>query len=158
MVDILTIMVVGGLLIYALKRAGVGGPSVEITQAKGQEFLDQNAKKDGVEVLESGLQILRLQGTGEGQRPLATDQVRVHYEGTLIDGSVFDSSVKRGQPIDFGLNQVISGWTEGLQLMAVGDKARLFLPSNLAYGDRRAGTIPGGSVLIFDVELIAVNP
>ena len=80
-----------------------------------------------------------------------------HYHGTLIDGTVFDSSVDRGQPLDFGLNQVIRGWTEGLQLMVEGEKVRLFIPSKLAYGKRAAGSIPGGSVLIFDVELIAIN-
>ena len=158
MLDVLMVLVVAGLFIYALRRAGVGGPSVEETKAAGQAFLDQNAKEAGVELMPSGLQILRLEGSGDGTRPAATDQVRVHYEGSLIDGTVFDSSIKRGEPIDFGLNQVISGWTEGLQLMSVGEKARLFLPSDLAYGNRRAGSIPAGSVLIFEVELIAVNP
>jgi peptidylprolyl isomerase len=81
----------------------------------------------------------------------------VHYHGTLLDGTVFDSSVDRGQSIDFGLNQVISGWTEGLQLMVVGEKARLFIPSNLAYGNRSAGAISPGSTLIFDVELLGIN-
>ena len=157
MLDILVVLIVAGLLVYALKRAGVGGPSLEETKAAGQAFLDQNAEKEGVEVLESGLQILRLEGASDGPKPAATDQVRVHYEGSLIDGTIFDSSIKRGQPIDFGLNQVIPGWTEGLQLMSVGEKARLFLPSDLAYGNRRAGNIPGGSVLIFEVELIAIN-
>ena len=106
---------------------------------------------------ESGLQYLQLQeGTGN-DHPGAKTKVLAHYHGTLIDGTIFDSSVDRGQPLDFGLNQVIRGWTEGLQLMVVGEKMRLFIPSKLAYGNRPAGSIPGGSVLIFEVELIAIN-
>ncbi|WP_197482816.1 FKBP-type peptidyl-prolyl cis-trans isomerase, partial [Oleiphilus sp. HI0128] len=89
--------------------------------------------------------------------PTANDKVKVHYHGTLTDGTVFDSSVARGQPISFGLNQVIKGWTEGLQLMVVGEKTRLFIPSELGYGNRAAGAIPAGSVLIFDVELLGIN-
>jgi peptidylprolyl isomerase len=95
-------------------------------------------------------------GTGT-EHPGPTDKVKVHYHGTMIDGSVFDSSVDRGQPIEFGLNQVIRGWTEGLQLMVVGEKSRLFIPSDLAYGDRGAGPIPPASTLIFDVELLGIN-
>lgn len=162
MLDVLLILVVAGLLIYALKRAGVGGASAVENRAAGQEFLDANAQKEGVVVTDSGLQILHLSGSeqgveSEGQRPSATDKVTVHYEGQLIDGTVFDSSIKRGEPISFGLNQVISGWTEGLQTMVVGDKAKLFIPPDLGYGNQRAGTIPAGSVLIFDVELIAIE-
>jgi peptidylprolyl isomerase len=103
------------------------------------------------------LQYVQLQtGTGD-QHPGPKTKVLAHYHGTLIDGTVFDSSVERGQPLDFGLNQVIKGWTEGLQLMVEGEKLRLFIPSKLAYGNRPAGAIPGGSVLIFEVELIAIN-
>jgi peptidylprolyl isomerase len=90
-------------------------------------------------------------------KPKASDSVTVHYHGTLLDGTVFDSSVDRGQSIVFGLNQVIPGWTEGVQLMSVGDKYRFFIPSQLAYGNRSAGKIEGGSVLIFDVELLKIN-
>jgi len=89
--------------------------------------------------------------------PIATDRVKVHYHGTLIDGTVFDSSVDRGEPISFALNRVIAGWTEGLQLMVEGEKTRFFIPSTLAYGNRRAGKIQPGSTLIFDVELIGIN-
>ena len=124
---------------------------------KGAEYLAANRNLEGVETTESGLQYKVLQqGTGH-QYPTATDTVKVHYHGTLLDGSVFDSSVERGEPIEFSLHQVIKGWTEGLQLMVVGEKTRLFIPSELAYGDRAAGTIGPGSTLIFDVELLGIN-
>ena len=124
---------------------------------KGAEYLAANRVLEGVETTESGLQYKVLQqGTGQ-QHPKATDTVKVHYHGTLLDGSVFDSSVERGEPIEFSLHQVIKGWTEGLQLMLVGEKTRLFIPSELAYGDRAAGTIGPGSTLIFDVELLEIN-
>lgn len=123
----------------------------------GQSFLDENGKADGVQSTASGLQYKVLEpGTGS-THPSATDRVKVHYHGTLIDGTVFDSSVDRAEPISFGLDQVISGWTEGLQLMVEGEKTRLFIPSNLAYGNRAAGKIKPGSTLIFDVELIGIN-
>lgn len=152
-------VVIGFLLFYALKRAfsGTTGSSVAGNIEAGAEFLAENKTKEGVVETESGLQYLQLEaGTGT-EHPAAKSKVLAHYHGTLIDGTVFDSSVDRGQPLDFGLNQVIRGWTEGLQLMVVGEKVRLFIPSNLAYGNRAAGSIPGGSVLIFDVELIAIN-
>jgi peptidylprolyl isomerase len=124
----------------------------------GIEYLSQNMTKEDVVTTESGLQYKVLtKGTGEAH-PSATDKVKVHYHGTLIDGTVFDSSVARGKPIEFGLNQVIKGWTEGLQLMVEGEKTRLFIPSELGYGNRSAGSIPAGSTLIFDVELIKINP
>ena len=94
---------------------------------------------------------------GTGAKPSATDKVKVHYHGTLIDGTVFDSSVERGEPITFGLNQVIAGWTEGVQLMPVGSKFIFYIPSNLAYGDRAAGSIKPGSTLIFEVELLDIE-
>lgn len=123
----------------------------------GQDFLDKNSQADGVQSTASGLQYKVLQaGTGT-THPTATDKVKVHYHGTLIDGTVFDSSVDRGEPISFGLNQVIPGWTEGLQLMVEGEKTRLFIPSKLGYGNRAAGKIKPGSTLIFDVELIGIN-
>lgn len=124
---------------------------------KGAEFLAQNKQGEGVRTTSSGLQYRVLQpGTGQ-QHPKTTDTVKVHYHGTLLDGTVFDSSVERGEPIEFGLHQVIKGWTEGLQLMVVGEKARLFIPSELAYGNRAAGAIAPGSTLIFDVELLGIN-
>lgn len=123
----------------------------------GKSFLEENSKVDGVQTTESGLQYLVLEpGTGS-VHPGATDKVKVHYHGTLIDGTVFDSSVDRGETISFGLNQVIPGWTEGLQLMVEGEKSRFFIPSTLAYGNRAAGKIAPGSTLIFDVELLGIN-
>lgn len=123
----------------------------------GQSFLDNNSDAEGVQSTASGLQYKVLE-TGTGStHPTATDRVKVHYHGTLIDGTVFDSSVDRDEPISFGLNQVIPGWTEGLQLMVEGEKTRLFIPSTLGYGNRAAGKITPGSTLMFDVELIGIN-
>ena len=125
-------------------------------KSAGEEFLAANAKKEGVVTLPSGLQYQVLR-EGNGKRPKATDQVRCHYEGTPINGTVFDSSYKRGEPAVFGLNQVIKGWTEGVQLMQEGAKYRFFIPYDLAYGERGAGQqIPPFAALIFDVELIEV--
>lgn len=124
----------------------------------GLDFLAANKDKEGVKVTESGLQYLVLNEGSGSEHPGPQDKVKVHYHGTLIDGSVFDSSVDRGEPISFGLNQVISGWTEGLQLMVVGEKTRLFIPSELAYGRRGAGAAIGpDETLIFDVELLGIN-
>ncbi len=124
--------------------------------AEGKAYLDANAKKPGVTVTKSGLQYEVLQ-EGMGKSPKATDTVRCHYEGRLLDGTVFDSSYKRGEPADFGLNQVITGWTEGVQLMKEGAKFRFTIPYLLAYGEQGAGaSIPPFSTLIFDVELIKV--
>jgi FKBP-type peptidyl-prolyl cis-trans isomerase FklB len=126
-------------------------------KAAGEAFLAENAKREGVKVTESGLQYEVLEAT-LGQKPKATDKVRVHYEGTLIDGTVFDSSYKRGESITFGLNQVIKGWTEGLQLMSIGSKYKLYLPYQLAYGERGAGAnIPPYAALIFTVELLGIE-
>ncbi len=123
---------------------------------EGEDFLAENAKKEGVVTLPSGLQYQVLR-EGNGKKPKATDQVRCHYEGTLIDGTVFDSSYRRNQPATFGLNQVIPGWTEGVQLMSEGSKYRFFIPYKLAYGEQGAGgMIPPYAALIFDVELIEV--
>lgn len=128
-----------------------------LNHQQGSAFLSENVTKEGVKSTASGLQYLVLQA-GSGERhPAATDTVRVHYHGTLIDGTVFDSSVERGETISFPLNRVIPGWTEGVQLMKVGDKFRFFIPSGLAYGDRNTGKISGGSVLIFDVELFEIQ-
>lgn len=124
---------------------------------KGHVFLSENGKKADVTTTASGLQYQLLQSGNGDKKPAATDTVRVHYHGTLIDGTVFDSSVERGEPISFPLNRVIPGWTEGVQLMNTGDKMRFFIPADLAYGNRSAGKIPPGSVLIFDVELLAIE-
>jgi FKBP-type peptidyl-prolyl cis-trans isomerase FklB len=122
----------------------------------GQEFMEANKKKPGIQVLPSGLQY-EVIVDGNGPKPLATNKVTCHYHGTLIDGTVFDSSVQRGQPATFPLNMVIKGWTEGLQLMSVGSKWRFFLPPQLAYGDRQTGAHIGpNSTLIFEVELLGI--
>ncbi len=139
------------------KQRAAAAERFKENKAKGAEFLAENAKKDGVKTTASGLQYIVLQ-EGKGKSPKATDTVLCHYEGTLIDGTMFDSSIKRGQPASFGLNQVISGWTEGLQLMQEGAKFRFFIPYELGYGERGAGgSIPPFSTLIFDVELIEVK-
>lgn len=129
----------------------------DIALAKGEKFLEDNAKKEGVTVTASGLQY-KVITPGTGKSPQATDTVEVHYEGTLIDGTVFDSSYRRGESIEFPLNRVIPGWTEGVQLMQEGGKYRFFIPSRLAYGPRGAGGVIGpNQALIFDVELIKVR-
>ena len=128
----------------------------EQNKASGEAFLAANAKKEGVTVLPSGLQY-EVIAEGNGKKPSATDRVQCHYEGTLIDGTVFDSSIKRGEPAVFGVNQVIKGWVEALQLMQEGAKWRLYIPYDMAYGEHGAGEmIPPYSALVFDVELIKV--
>jgi len=130
---------------------------LELNKKAGEEFLAVNKLKEGVTALPSGLQYQVLK-TGTGNKPGLTDKVRCHYHGTLINGIVFDSSVERDQPATFGVNQVIAGWTEALQLMNEGAKWRLFIPSSLAYGERGAGeAIEPNSTLIFDVELIEIT-
>ena len=129
----------------------------KVAKAEGEKYLAENAKKEGVTVLPSGLQYMVLK-EGNGNKPKATDTVKCHYEGFLIDGTVFDSSVERGEPAEFALNQVIAGWTEGLQLMQEGAKYRLFIPYILGYGEGGAGaSIPPFATLIFDVELLEVK-
>ena len=129
----------------------------EVNEKVGKAFLDENGKRVEVKTTASGLQYEVLE-EGTGKQPTAQDQVTVHYTGKLIDGTVFDSSVERGQPATFGVTQVIPGWVEALQLMKEGAKWRLFIPSNLAYGPNGAGNVIGpNSTLIFDVELIKVN-
>ena len=126
-------------------------------KAEGEKFLAENAKREGVKVTASGLQYEILEPS-LGQKPKATDTVRVHYEGTLIDGTVFDSSYRRGESITFPLNGVIAGWTEGLQLMSIGSKYKFFIPYQLAYGERGAGqSIPPYAALIFKVELLGIE-
>ncbi len=127
-------------------------------EAAGKEFLTENAKKSGVTTIESGLQY-EIITEGGGPIPLATDKVKVHYTGMLIDGTVFDSSVERGEPISFGVTGVIKGWQEALQLMPVGSKWKVFIPQELGYGPRGAGggTIPPYAALVFEVELLAIE-
>ncbi len=151
------IIIVLALLVFYFQRSNSNSKAAAENIKIGQEYLAKNALKDGIQTTASGLQYEVLQsGTGT-EHPTATDSVKVNYEGTLLNGTVFDSSYKRGQPIEFKLNQVIKGWTEGLQLMTVGEKVRFFIPSDLAYGNRTMGSIPAGSTLIFDVELLGIN-
>lgn len=138
-------------------RQAANAEKGKAAKAEGEQFLAENAKKEGVKTTASGLQYQVLRD-GNGKQPKATDQVECHYEGTLIDGTKFDSSYDRGQTATFPLNQVIAGWTEGLQLMHEGAKYRFFIPYQLAYGERGAGaSIPPYAALIFDVELVAVK-
>ena len=126
------------------------------TKEKGEAYLAENAKKEGVVTLPSGLQYQVIK-EGNGRRPKATDKVKCHYEGMLVDGTLFDSSIQRGEPATFPLNGVIKGWTEGLQLMQEGAKYRFFIPYHLGYGENGAGaSIPPFAALVFDVELIEV--
>ena len=153
---ILAVVVIAGVLFYFFTSMN-NQKAAEENIAKGEAFLAQNKTQEGVIETASGLQYQVL-AEGDGSvHPKASDTVTVHYHGTLIDGTVFDSSVERGEPIAFPLNRVIKGWTEGVQLMVEGEKTRFFIPSSLAYGNRSAGKIPGGSVLVFDVELISID-
>ena len=128
----------------------------EANRAAEAKFMAENAKAEGVKVTESGLQYKVIE-EGTGAKPSINSKVRVHYQGSLLDGTVFDSSIARGEPLEFMLTQVIAGWTEGLQLMSEGSKYRLFIPAKLGYGSRGAGqAIPPEAALIFDVELIAI--
>ncbi|MBE6380460.1 MAG: FKBP-type peptidyl-prolyl cis-trans isomerase [Lentisphaerae bacterium] len=128
----------------------------EANRAAEAKFMAENAKAEGVKVTESGLQYKVIE-EGTGAKPSINSKVRVHYQGSLLDGTVFDSSIARGEPLEFMLTQVIAGWTEGLQLMSEGSKYRLFIPAKLGYGSRGAGqAIPPDAALIFDVELIAI--
>lgn len=131
---------------------------VEASRQAAEQFLAENGQRDGVTTTASGLQYEVLsRGDGTGASPTANDSVTAHYEGRFIDGEVFDSSLERGQPAEFVLSQVIPGWTEGLQLMQPGDRFRLYIPSDLAYGPGGSGPIPPFSALVFDVELLEVN-
>lgn len=139
-----------------MKQRANAAERFRTTREAGEKFLADNAKKPGVRTTASGLQYLVLK-EGDGKRPSATSNVKCHYEGMLTDGTLFDSSIQRGEPATFPLNGVIAGWTEGLQLMSEGARYRFFIPYNLAYGERGAGqSIPPYSALVFDVELISV--
>lgn len=153
----IVLIVIAVLAFLMFQRSANNKALAEENIRIGNEFLKEN--KQVVDVVEtaSGLQYQVLH-KGEGsEHPTATSNVKVHYHGTLLDGTVFDSSVERNSPISFGLNQVIPGWTEGVQLMTVGDKVKFFIPANLGYGDRATGKIKPGSLLIFEVELLAIN-
>ena len=154
--QIIILVLVVAIIVFFYFRSNTNNNAQENIQL-GTEYLLNNKSQAGVIETASGLQYQVLnEGTGT-QHPTARDTVKVHYHGTLIDGRVFDSSVDRGQPISFALNQVIKGWTEGVQLMVVGEKTRFFIPENLAYGNRSMGIISSGSTLIFDVELLGIN-
>ena len=158
MSKIILLIAVLVVVLFFIKNMSGNTKQAEAQRQQAAAFLEQNKTKPGVITTASGLQYEVLQpGTGT-VHPKATDSVSVHYHGTLIDGTVFDSSVQRGEPISFPLNRVIAGWTEGVPLMVEGEKVRFFIPSNLAYGNRAMGKIPAGSTLIFDVELLKINP
>ena len=151
------LLIVLGLIISFFVRNNANREAAKANAIKAAEFLKNNKQEEGVIETASGLQLQVLtSGNGEGH-PTATSKVKVHYHGTLLDGTVFDSSVERNEPISFGLNQVIKGWAEGLQLMVEGDKFRFYIPSQLAYGNKGVGKIPGGSLLVFEVELLKIN-
>ena len=138
------------------KQRAANAAKHQALKAEGEKYLAENAQKEGVITLPSGLQYQVLRD-GNGKTPKATDSVRCHYEGMLIDGTLFDSSIQRGEPATFPLNAVIAGWTEGLQLMQEGAKFRFFIPYQLGYGERGAGgSIPPFAALVFDVELLEV--
>jgi len=138
------------------KQRAAAAEKGKTAKVDGEKYLAENAQKEGVVTLPSGLQYKVLR-EGNGKKPKATDQVKCHYEGMLVDGTMFDSSVQRGEPATFPLNGVIAGWTEGLQLMQEGAKYRFFIPYQLGYGERGAGSsIPPFATLVFDVELIEV--
>lgn len=142
---------------HEAKQRAQAAENGKVAREEGEKFLAENAKKDGVQVTESGLQYSVIK-EGTGKSPKATDTVVCHYEGFLTNGTVFDSSIQRGEPAAFPLNAVIAGWTEGLQLMKEGGKTRFFIPYNLAYGEAgAAGAIPPYAALIFDVELLEVK-
>ncbi|WP_298771980.1 FKBP-type peptidyl-prolyl cis-trans isomerase [uncultured Shewanella sp.] len=153
---LLAIILIAGVIFYFYSSRN-NQTEVKEQNAQGQAFLTENKTLPQVKTTASGLQYQVLTPGSGTQHPKSTDTVTVNYEGRLINGDVFDSSFERGEPISFPLNRVIKGWTEGLQLMVVGEKARFFIPSKLAYGNRSAGQIPAGATLIFDVELISID-
>lgn len=140
-----------------LKQKEMASQEAEASLAEGQKFLEDNAKKEGVKVTESGIQYV-VMSDAEGDKPAATDTVKVHYKGTFLNGDTFDSSYDRGEPAVFPLNRVIKGWTEGVQLMSVGSKYKFTIPSDLAYGPNgNPPRIPGNSVLEFEIELLEIQ-
>lgn len=154
MIDYLLPVLALAIIYFIYRNQQSSKKMAAINLKAGEEFLVNNQLKEGIQTTASGMQYQVLQEGNGSEKPTANAKVKVHYHGTLIDGTVFDSSVDRGEPIEFGLNQVIKGWTEGLQLMVIGEKTRFFIPSHLAYGNGSAGIITPGSTLIFDVELL----
>ncbi|TCS41013.1 FKBP-type peptidyl-prolyl cis-trans isomerase [Reinekea marinisedimentorum] len=157
MSKLILVAIVVVVALFLVKRGGGSGKAMQVNLEEGAKYLEQNKQVVGVTTTASGLQYEVLKQGNSEVHPSADDTVTVHYEGQLIDGTVFDSSVARGEPISFSLKQVIPGWTEGLQLMVVGEKARFVIPNELAYGRRSAGKIPPGAVLVFEVELLGID-
>lgn len=153
----IVIAVVIALVVFYFAKNSMNKKQALENIAIGEEFLKSNKTNQEIIETASGLQYQILQKGQGDSHPTPTSTVKVHYHGLLLDGSVFDSSVDRGEPISFPLNQVIKGWTEGLQLMVVGDKFKFFIPSDLAYGNRSTGKITAGSLLIFEVELLEIH-
>jgi peptidylprolyl isomerase len=153
---IVVAVVIALVIFYFVKNSANKKLAVE-NIAIGKDFLVKNKANEGVIETASGLQYQVLQKGQGDNHPSASSTVKVHYHGLLLDGTVFDSSVDRGEPISFRLNQVISGWTEGVQLMVVGDKFKFFIPSTLGYGNRSTGKITAGSLLVFEVELLEIQ-
>jgi peptidylprolyl isomerase len=157
MTKYILLIIVLGLIVSYFIRSNANQEAAKVNARQAEQFLQKNKQLEGVIETDSGLQYQVL-SAGDGEtHPVASSKVKVHYHGTLLDGTVFDSSVERSQPISFGLNQVIKGWTEGLQLMVTGEKTRLFIPAALGYGNSATGKIPAGALLIFDVELLAID-
>jgi len=150
-------VIIIALVVFFVTRNSNNKKAALENNAIGKDFLTKNKVIDGVVETASGLQYQILQQGKGTEHPSASSKVTVHYHGSLLDGTVFDSSVDRGEPISFSLNQVISGWTEGVQLMVIGDKFKFFIPSKLAYGNSAAGKIAPGSLLIFEVELLQIQ-
>ena len=153
----LVLAILVAIVAFYLMRSNANKEAAKVNIAESDAFLQTNKSAEGVIETESGLQYKVLTEGSGTEHPNSSSKVTVHYHGTLLDGTVFDSSVERGDPISFGLNQVIKGWTEGVQLMVVGEKIRFYIPARLGYGNSATGKITAGSLLIFDVELLAVN-
>ena len=157
MSKVIIVLIIVAVIFLLLRRGNENKKIALENRQLSYDFLTTNKSLVDIITTESGLQY-KIITKGEGTvNPSARANVKVHYHGTLLNGEVFDSSVDRDEPISFGLNQVIKGWTEGVQLMVVGDKFKFFIPSELGYGERSAGKIPAGSLLIFEVELLAIN-
>ena len=157
MINIILAVVIAILCVLIFKNSKKAKQQAIVNAQIESDYLVANAKVDGVLETASGLQYKVLHKGENTNTPNPTSMVNVHYHGTLIDGTVFDSSVERKSPISFGLHQVIKGWTEGLQLMSPGDKFQFYIPHQLAYGEKRVGSIPPASLLIFEVELLAIE-
>ena len=157
MINIILAVVIAILCVLIFKNSKKAKQQAIANAQIESDYLVANAKVDGVLETASGLQYKVLHKGENTNTPNPTSMVNVHYHGTLIDGTVFDSSVERKSPISFGLHQVIKGWTEGLQLMSPGDKFQFYIPHQLAYGEKRVGSIPPASLLIFEVELLAIE-